>query len=248
MTGFLDILPRIIWSGFIGLAIGNFATNPIYRLPRGESLFGRDPYCGDCNSLLKPRDLFPVFSWLCTRGKCRYCGAAVPAAYAVTEAIIGLLFVAFYLKYGFSEQFIIAAFGATAFVMLGMMLFIDNFFSDRTLVVCIMLGMLHRVLLDGTMYGFLWTAYAGLIAGVVEWKLSGKPMVRDMAAFPVSLKLLVVAGVWLNFKPLFILMLFVAVTKVVSCKLQKNGLPEAPWKWLAEWWVMAGVIIGLIIM
>ncbi len=142
MSYFIDLLPGIIWSGFMGLAIGNFATNPIYRLPRGESLFARDPYCGDCNAPLKPRDLFPVLSWLSTGGKCRYCGARVPGAYTVTEALIGAIFVTLYLRLGWSERFVLESFGLTAFVMIAVMLFIDGFFSDRTLVACLMLGML----------------------------------------------------------------------------------------------------------
>lgn len=209
----------------MGLAIGNFATNPIYRLPRGESLFARDPYCGDCNARLLPRDLFPVFSWLSTGGKCRYCGAAVPGAYTVTEALIGALFVAFYLKMGWSEKFILCSFGLTAFVMIAMMLYIDNFFSDRTLVAALTLGMLYRTLQDGSIYGFAGTAYAGLMAGALAWKLSGRPMVRDAAAFPPYLKLLVLAGIWLNWMQLAILLVVAGAGSLLSKRR----------KWLAEY-------------
>jgi prepilin signal peptidase PulO-like enzyme (type II secretory pathway) len=198
LTHLLDLLPGMIWAGFLGLAIGNCATNPIYRLPRGEKLFARDPYCGDCNAPLKPRDLFPVFSWLSTKGKCRYCGASVPGAYTVMEALTGLAFIFYYLTCGFSEPFILLVFGTTTLLMLIMMLVIDKFFSDRTLVACIIFGMLQRTLHDHTLYGFLGGAYIGLIAAVIAWKLSGKPMVRDMAAFPTYLKLLVMAGIWLH--------------------------------------------------
>ena len=249
MSAFLDLLPGIIWSGFLGLAIGNFATNPIYRLPRRESLFARDPYCGDCNAPLKPRDLFPVLSWISTKGKCRYCGSAVPGAYTVAEALIGLLFIVFYLKFGFSEQFMLMSFGATGFVMLGMMLYIDNFFSDRTLVACAIMGMLHRTLIEGTMYGFLGTAYAGLMAGAIAWKVSGKPMARDMAAFPVYLKLLVVAGLWLPPLQMGLLMWFTALLYVVINRLhqkESKEVAENKKKWLVEWFVMANVIIVMV--
>lgn len=235
MTHFLELLPGIIWAGFLGLAIGNFATNPIYRLPRNESLFARDPYCGDCNALLKPCDLFPMLSWLSTGGKCRYCGAKVPGAYTLTEALTGLLFIAFYLKFGFSEQFILCAFGTTALLMLAMMLYIDNFFSDRTLVACMALGMLSRTLADGTIYGFAGTAYAGLIAGAVAWKWSKKPMARDFASFPAYLKLLAVAGIWLHWIPLA----FFLAAVLASSLLRSEK------KWLVEWVIIAGVIISV---
>jgi prepilin signal peptidase PulO-like enzyme (type II secretory pathway) len=220
----VSLLEGIVFSGFLGLALGNFATNPIYRLPRNESLFYRDPYCGDCNTKLTTIDLFPVFSWLSTRGKCRYCGASVPGSYAVTEALIGLLFVVAYVKFGFSERFVLVSFGATAFVMIAMMLHIDNFFSGKTLVVCIAIGMVYRTLLEGTIYGFAGGAGLGLLAGVVAWKCSGKPLIRDMAAFPTYLKLLVCAGIWLPEFQLFIVFALAGLASLL--KKRCVWLPE----------------------
>ncbi len=233
---FVELLPGIIWSGFLGLTIGNFATNPIYRLPRNESLFRKDPYCGDCNAKLMPRDLFPVFSWLMTRGKCRYCGAKVPGAYAVTEAVIGLLFIICYLQFGFSEQFLLVSLGITSFVMLGMMLLLDNFFSNKTLIACVILGMVYRTLQDGSIYGFIGTAYMGLLAGLVAWKISGKPLIRDAAAFPVYLKLLTVAGIWLA--PVRLCVLLTAVLIILP---YSKGKP-----WLTEWTIIVSIIILII--
>jgi Bacterial Peptidase A24 N-terminal domain len=192
-------LQGIIISGFMGLAIGNFVTNPIFRLPRNEPLFAKDPYCGDCNTILTPKDLFPVLSWLMTKGKCRYCGASVPGFYTLTEAFVGLLFVLFYLYYGFSEQFLLLSFGTTTFVMLAAMLYIDNFFSDRTFAAGLSLAAVYRTLIEHTVYGFGGGAFAGLMAGAIVWKLSGKPMKRDAAAFPTYLRILVLAGSWLTF-------------------------------------------------
>lgn len=229
----MDLLPGIIWSCFLGLAIGNFATNPIYRLPRNESLFLKDPYCGDCNALLKPRDLFPVFSWLMTRGRCRYCGASVPGAYTFTEALIAVLFVIGYLHMGFTEQYILVVFGLTGFVMLAMMLLLDNFFSDKTLIACLVLGALHRALIDGTLYGFAGPAFAGLLIGGLIWKLSGKPFIRDLAGFPSYLKLLVAAGVWVPMPSLLAVYIAMLVAMVVKGKNQ----------WLPEWTIIVCVTL-----
>jgi len=220
----LDLLPGIIWSGFLGLIAGNFATSPIYRLPRGESLFLRDPYCGDCNAKLKPKDLFPVLSWLMTRGKCRYCGAAVPGAYTAIEALTCILFIVCYLQYGFSERFLLVSLGITAFLMLITMLLLDDFFSDKTLVATIVLGMLCRTLLDGTLYGFAGSAFAGLLAGIAIWRISGTPMVRDVTAFPAYLKLLLAAGVWLPLSRLAIVLLAALIAALI--RQDKKRLPE----------------------
>ena len=225
---FIDLLPGIIWSCFLGLAIGNFATNPIYRLPRYESLFGKNPYCGDCGSELKPKDLFPVLSWLSTKGKCRYCGGQIPAAYTITEALIALLFVVCYLKFGFSEQFILITFGITAFTMLWAMLYIDNFFSEKTFVAALIFGMLYQTLQTNTIYGFCIGGYIGIIAGVTAWKLSGKTMIRDYAYFPNYMKLLTLAGVWLPLPQMTMLLLLIAVATLIlhTTKMLRNNLIE----------------------
>jgi len=231
-----DLLQGIIFSGFLGLVMGNFATNPIYRLPLNEALFARDPYCGDCNTPLNPKDLFPVLSWLSTRGKCRYCGAGVPAAYTVTEALTGLLFILCYLKCGFSEPFILVSLGGTAIIMLGMMRYIDNFFSDKTWVAALVLGMLYRTLVDKTLFDFAGSAYFGIIAGVIAWKLSGKEMKRDAAAFPGYLKLLTLAGIWLTIPKLAIMCLITLVTAL---------LLRQKIRWITEYVILAGILILL---
>ena len=230
-----SILQGIIISGFMGLVVGNFVTSPIYRLPRNEPLFSKDPYCGDCNSLLQPKDLFPVLSWLMTRGKCRYCGAAVPGAYTLAEAFIAVLFVVFYLQHGFSEKFMLLSFGGAAFVTLGMMLYIDNFFSGRTFGLILALGAVWRVLTEATIYGFAGGVFAGLMLGGMAWKVSGKPMVRDAAAFPAYLKLLAASGAWLTFPQ------FMAILPVCAFAALIRGQK----KWLPEYVIICSTIFVL---
>lgn len=50
--------------------------------------------CPRCLTQLTVGDLFPVISWLASRGTCRHCGVKVSARYPITELICGALFVA----------------------------------------------------------------------------------------------------------------------------------------------------------
>lgn len=78
----------------IGLCFGSFATALIYRIPRdipwvydrgaGSNKACRSA-CPSCGHVLGARDLVPLFSWLCSRGKCRYCSAKVSARYPLVE-------------------------------------------------------------------------------------------------------------------------------------------------------------------
>jgi prepilin signal peptidase PulO-like enzyme (type II secretory pathway) len=204
-------LAGLLWSVFLGMAVGNFATNPIYRLPRNDKIFGRKPYCGDCNAELKPRDLFPVFSWLSTGGKCRYCGASVPAQYVLVEALVTVWFTALYIRFGFSEPFVLLSLAGTALVMLFAMEMIDRFFSHATWISFLVLGMIYRTLQDGTIFDFLQGVLYCTIFAMAFWKWNNKR--ADIASgLPDYVKLFIASGVWFGLYDWGVWFCLVAVT------------------------------------
>ncbi len=87
---------------FFGAVIASFMALVAERLHTGQSWVQGRSACNSCAVLLAPLDLVPVFSWLFTRGRCRICHARVPALYALSEAILGALFVFGYLSLGIS--------------------------------------------------------------------------------------------------------------------------------------------------
>lgn len=99
-----------ICAVFLGLCLGSFATALIYRIPRGISWASpasndnsaNRSRCPSCNAALGMRDLVPVFSWLFSHGKCRHCGARIPATYPATELVTCLLTVALWWSWEFS--------------------------------------------------------------------------------------------------------------------------------------------------
>ena len=76
-----------------GICIGSFLNVLIYRIPIGMDFKKGSSICTTCKHELKWYDLFPLFSWLFLRGKCRYCGAKISAIYPIVESITGLMFV-----------------------------------------------------------------------------------------------------------------------------------------------------------
>ncbi len=122
----------------------------------------------------------------------------------------------------------------TALIMVAMMLYLDNFFSGKTLIACIFLGALSRTLEDGTIYTMAGGAFAGLMIGALVWRFSGKTLIRDIAAFPTYIGLLVTAGVWLPLHQVFIAALAAAVAY-----LFRSGRP-----WVVEWTIIAYIILA----
>lgn len=91
----------------LGLILGSFYNVVALRVPAKESLLHPPSHCPNCNTRLKVRDLFPVLSYLLSRGKCRYCGTKVSPLYPLGEAATGLLFLWVYLQFGLTGKGVI---------------------------------------------------------------------------------------------------------------------------------------------
>ena len=76
-----------------GIVIGSFLNVQIYRIPRHENIAVVRSHCMQCGYQLKWYDLFPIFSYLFLRGKCRKCKAKISVQYPLVEALNGILYV-----------------------------------------------------------------------------------------------------------------------------------------------------------
>lgn len=76
----------------LGLSVGSFLNVLIVRLPRNESVICGRSHCVSCGHQLAWYDLFPLFSFLLLKRKCRYCGKKISWQYPLVELTTGLLF------------------------------------------------------------------------------------------------------------------------------------------------------------
>lgn len=90
----------------LGLLIGSFLNVCIYRIPKEESVAYPPSHCFSCNATLRPIDLIPVFSFILTKGKCRYCSEKISIQYPIVEILNGLLYLILYMKFSLSILFI----------------------------------------------------------------------------------------------------------------------------------------------
>lgn len=81
------IIIHTLFIALIGLCLGSFASLIAYRWPRGLPWVAARSACPACGHALGAKDLVPLFSWLATRGKCRYCQTGIPVRYPVLEII-----------------------------------------------------------------------------------------------------------------------------------------------------------------
>lgn len=90
----------------IGIFFGSFFTLAVYRIPKKEDILIKHSYCPNCHHKLGLLDLFPIFSYLFLKGKCRYCHHKIRPRYFILECLTGVTFVliAISLRYHYLEM------------------------------------------------------------------------------------------------------------------------------------------------
>lgn len=89
---------EIILTIIFGLILGSFLNVVIYRLPRGESLWGPFSKCPSCGRTLRWYHNIPILSYIFLRGKCAYCHTKISLRYPLVELSTALLLLSLYFK------------------------------------------------------------------------------------------------------------------------------------------------------
>ena len=95
----------------MGASVGSFLNVVADRLPSGKSVVTPRSHCQGCGRTISIRDLIPVLSHLWLRGRCRHCCERIPARVIAVEALVGGLFAAAYLKFGWGAPVVVACAG-----------------------------------------------------------------------------------------------------------------------------------------
>lgn len=158
----------------LGSCLGSFAKALADRSLTKRTFSGRS-YCSKCKQTLRWYDLFPVFSYLSTQGRCRYCHAKIGVEYFLVEVIAGIIIAyLFYQNFGnltlqISNQFSVFNFQFLFFLSeLGLKVFfvtilIPLFLTDirkmlipdRIIIPAIVISILSLAVLTVTKIGYL---------------------------------------------------------------------------------------------
>ena len=163
----LDTFGLII-TIIMGFGWGSFATMATYRIPRGMPWIGDQPRCFSCKHELNLIDYFSLFSYLILRGRCRHCGVKYECSlsYFITEFGITIFFVLCYIKYGFSDLFVLLTLLVVAALILAIVDAEHKKIPAKILVSTMMIALVYRTFVDQTFYGALYGAILGAVLGV----------------------------------------------------------------------------------
>lgn len=76
----------------MGATIGSFLTLCIDRAETKQSIIKPRSHCSNCQTILKPVDLIPIFSYCWLNGQCRYCHQRFPPTSCCVELVLGILY------------------------------------------------------------------------------------------------------------------------------------------------------------
>lgn len=203
----------------LGMGCGSYATMPYYRLPTGEPCagrwFGKRSHCTACGHKLRTIDLFPVFNWLLTFGKCHFCGHRISPVYFFIEFSCMLFSALLYLQFGFTDAYLLTMGMMVCLVILTATDYSYRMMPNAVLLVLLMFGLLHRALLDDTLFHMVQSTALAILIG-----LAYRDLYKKITGTPITnyayLKLIAIAGIWFPY-PTFFTFLISAI--LLTCTL-----------------------------
>ena len=221
--------------------MGSFLNCAAWRIVHGESVLRGRSHCDVCGHVLVPRDLVPVFSYVFSHGRCRYCGAKLSPRHAVGEAVAALVFVSLLLRYDISLRTLEACAVACLLLACAFADLEGYIIPDRFIVVGVVLFIVTlffvpdpgKRALDGLIGG---VAVGG---GVLLLALLMEKLLRRDAMGGGDIKLLFLTGLFLGWQKNLLCLLLACVVGIlwglVRAKRGQQGLPWGPGIALAAW-------------
>lgn len=200
-------------------------------------------HCPQCLHKLAWFDNFPLFSFLCLKGHCRYCHVQISFRYPFVEFLTACLSLLIFYKFGFSIQTVAGVILTWILIAVSFIDFDHQLIPDHLTLPGIWLGLLFNVFLVfqnpssailGAIIGYasLWSIY---------WIFKGLTGKEGMGYG--DFKLIALLGAWLGWQMLPIIVLLssflgsvVGITLIVTKKHQKElPIPFGPFLALGGW-------------
>ena len=154
-----------IFIFILGLIIGSFLNVCIYRIPLEQSINYPPSHCMGCGNRIKWYDLIPVLSYIILKGKCRFCREKVSMQYPLIELLTGVLFLALYIEYDLSFNFIKYAILICFLIVIGMIDYCSTDVYFKTTLSSFIAGILFLIYSVYSGGGVLTYIYGALLGG-----------------------------------------------------------------------------------
>lgn len=218
----------LLLAGVFGAVFGSYCTLFAYRLPIGESCFGRyfgpKSRCPSCNTIIRTRELIPIINWLFTLGRCKSCKVKIPRTYIFIELLTTFLFILCYVKFAFSDYFIIFAVISAGLVVIAATDYANKVFPNQALAVILMGCLVSRVLSDNGVFDAIFSASLGVVFATIFYKIFHQRFDNFLSdhkqAFGYA-KFIIIVSVFLT--PILFLLYFASICLILAILLLLNS-------------------------
>lgn len=202
----------------VGACFGSFISLISYRLPRDLPVVATHSRCPKCSMILKWKDLFPVFSFLLNRGRCRGCHAHVSWRYPLIECLTAAGFVCIFYLAGVQWQ-LLTLLGLFVCLMAMIVTDFEHYIIPDELQLAIgALGVVHLLLMDMPLsQGFVGLLIGGGAGLALRY---GFLYLRNKDALGMGdVKFLAVSGIWLGWQPLVPYLFYAGILGILTAGL-----------------------------
>jgi len=176
----MEFTLQIIMIIAFGAIFGSYATLFAYRLPRGESCFGRyfgkKSRCPNCGFTLMTRDLIPLINWLVTCGRCRSCKTKVPRVHLFVELTTTILFLFCFANFGFTQEFVVNCMIATAMVIIMACDITHKKFTDPAMIFLAFFIIIDRLIVDQNLLNIVYSVLTAVIISSIFYQIIYKKL------------------------------------------------------------------------
>jgi prepilin signal peptidase PulO-like enzyme (type II secretory pathway) len=236
-----------VWLTLLGACVGSFADCAAWRIARGESLSAGRSHCDSCGATLGVRDLIPVVSYLAHRGKCRRCGAKIPAQCLWAEIAGAVTFLALGLRYGVGWETVMWLLCGSLLLVLSLIDWNTRLLPDKLLLAAAAVRVIFLFLLRQPLAQTVPQMLLGAVsisAPVLALSLGMDKLLGRESMGGGDIKLLFVLGLYLPWAHMLLLVLAACLMAIPAALWAKKrgkdeGIPFGPF--LSAAWLLAAV-------
>lgn len=154
-----------IFTFYLGAIFGSFISLVQYRKLKGESIIYPRSHCESCGKNLKLYELFPIFSYIFLKGRCKNCGEKIGVESLIIEISSGLLSLLAF-RYSFTIESILIFLSLIIGLLIAIIDLKTMEIYQSHLLILLGLGIIYRLIY----IGFSWKYFLEIIVfSLIYW-------------------------------------------------------------------------------
>lgn len=154
-----------IFIFYLGAIFGSFISLVQYRELKGESIIYPRSHCESCGKNLKLYELFPIFSYIFLKGRCKNCGEKIGVESLIIEISSGLLSLLAF-RYSFTIESILIFLSLIIGLLIAIIDLKTMEIYQNHLLILLGLGIIYRLIY----IGFSWKYFLEIIVfSLIYW-------------------------------------------------------------------------------